>query len=73
MCVIYAHANSGCSRKVSINTMISTFKRVLSDEDGATMVEYGIMVAFIAAVSIAVIKTIGSKVSNAYSSVDSKM
>lgn len=48
-------------------------KSLIADESGATMVEYGIMVAFIAAVSIAVIKTIGSKVSNAYSSVDSKM
>jgi len=48
-------------------------KSLLADESGATMVEYGIMVALIAALSIAVIKSLGSKVSNAFSSVDAKM
>jgi len=48
-------------------------KSLIADESGATMVEYGIMVALIAALSIAVIKSLGSKVSNAFSSVDAKM
>jgi len=46
---------------------------LLTDESGATMVEYGIMVALIAAVSILVITTLGSKVSNAFSTVNSAM
>jgi pilus assembly protein Flp/PilA len=48
-------------------------KSLITDESGATMVEYGIMVALIAALSILVIKSIGSKVSNAFSSVDANM
>jgi pilus assembly protein Flp/PilA len=52
---------------------IYMLKSLIADESGATMVEYGIMVALIAALSIAVIKSLGSKVSNAFSSVDTKM
>jgi pilus assembly protein Flp/PilA len=48
-------------------------KSLVADESGATMVEYGIMVALIAALSILVIKSIGSKVSNAFSSVDANL
>jgi len=49
------------------------FKSLISDQSGATMVEYGIMVALIAALSILVIKSLGSKVSNAFSSVNANM
>jgi pilus assembly protein Flp/PilA len=52
---------------------IYMLKSLIADESGATMVEYGIMVALIAALSILVIKSIGSKVSNAFSSVDANM
>lgn len=48
---------------------METIKRFLSDEEGATMVEYGIMIALIAAICILVIETIGQKVSTAFSSV----
>ena len=50
--------------------MISMF---LKDEEGATMVEYGIMVALIAAVSIVVISVVGGKVNNAFNEVKSAM
>ncbi len=40
--------------------------KVLSDESGATMVEYGIMIALIAAIAIALIFVIGRKTSNAF-------
>jgi len=49
------------------------FKSLIADESGATMVEYGIMVALIAVLSILVIKSLGSKVSNAFSSVNGAM
>jgi len=48
-------------------------KSLFTDESGATMVEYGIMVALIAVLSILVIKSLGSKVSNAFSSVDGNL
>jgi pilus assembly protein Flp/PilA len=43
---------------------------MLKDDSGATMVEYGIMVALIAAVCIVLISTLGKGVSSAFSSVN---
>ena len=44
--------------------------KMLEDDDGATMVEYGIMVALIAAVCIVLIATLGGQVSNAFTSIN---
>jgi pilus assembly protein Flp/PilA len=44
---------------------------LLRDDEGATMVEYGIMVALIAAVCIVLISTLGGSVSSAFQSVNS--
>ena len=46
---------------------------MVRDEDGATMVEYGIMVALIAVVSIVVIGTIGGQLKAAFDSVSAKL
>lgn len=51
----------------------STFQRFVKEESGATMVEYGVMVAVIAAVSILVIRTIGGKTNNAFQSVNANL
>ena len=53
--------------------MIDLFTRLVRDEDGATMVEYGIMVALIAAVSIGIIAGLGTQVSTAFTNVNSSM
>jgi pilus assembly protein Flp/PilA len=45
-------------------------RRFVAEESGATMVEYAIMVALIAAICIAVIKVIGNKSNNAFSNVN---
>jgi pilus assembly protein Flp/PilA len=42
-------------------------------ETAATMVEYGIMVALVAAISIAVIKVIGTKVNTSFGSVNTEL
>ena len=47
--------------------------RVVSDENGATAVEYGIMVAAIAAVIIAVVFVIGTKVDTAFETVNTNL
>ena len=39
------------------------------DEKGATAVEYGLLVALIAAVIVAVVATLGTKVSGGFSSI----
>jgi pilus assembly protein Flp/PilA len=49
--------------------LINFFK----DEEGATMVEYGIMVALIAAVAIGIITTLGGQVNTAFTEVSTAM
>lgn len=49
---------------------MNALKNLIADESGATMVEYGIMVALIAAVCIVLISTLGKNVSSAFSSVN---
>ena len=53
--------------------MIKHMLAMLRDDEGATMVEYGIMVALIAAVCIVLVTTLGKNVSNAFSSVNSSL
>lgn len=48
-------------------------KRFLRDESGATAVEYGIMVAAIAAVIILVVIAVGNKTQNAFESINGNM
>ena len=49
----------------------SRFFEIKEGERGATAVEYGIMVALIAAVIILVVQAVGNKTSNAFESVNS--
>ena len=53
--------------------MLNTPKQLVRNEDGATMVEYGIMVALIAAICIAVVVVLGQKVNNAFSTVNAAL
>ena len=52
---------------------MKSFMSLLRDDSGATMVEYGIMVALIAAVCIVLVMTLGQSVSNSFSSVNSAL
>ena len=52
-----------------MSSIKNTVRRFIREESGATMVEYGIMVALIAAVAIAVIKVVGNKVNNGFQNV----
>jgi pilus assembly protein Flp/PilA len=49
------------------------FLEFLKDEEGATAVEYGIMVAAIAAVIIAVVMAVGTKTNNAFDKANNAM
>ncbi len=53
--------------------MLKSIRNVLTNTEGATMVEYGIMVALIAAVCIIVVSTLGKNVSNAFGSVNASL
>jgi pilus assembly protein Flp/PilA len=48
---------------------VQAFHGFIRDESGATMVEYGIMVALIAVVCIAAVSTLGTNISTLFSSV----
>lgn len=56
-----------------MSSITHAIRRFSAEESGATMVEYGIMVALIAAVAIVVIKAVGVKVNNAFSTVNSAL
>ena len=49
--------------------MIKTLKTMIRDEEGATMVEYGLMLALIAVVCIAVITVLGHNLSTLFNTV----
>jgi pilus assembly protein Flp/PilA len=55
-------------------TCDAAFERsFLKDEDGAALIEYGMLALLIAVLCIVAIKTIGSKVSNGFNSVNSAL
>jgi pilus assembly protein Flp/PilA len=58
---------------VKLQTWFMAFGERAREERGATAVEYGLLVALIAAVIVLVVKELGSKVSNAFSSVNANM
>jgi pilus assembly protein Flp/PilA len=47
--------------------------RFLKDESGATAIEYGLIAALIAVVLIAAVTSLGTKLSNLFGKVDSKI
>lgn len=49
------------------------FPRLFRDDAGATMVEYAVMLAFIAAVCIALVASLGGKTSSEFSNFNSQM
>ena len=49
--------------------MLKMFRKFFTDESGATMVEYGIMVALIAVVAIAAVAFLGQEVNEGFSEV----
>lgn len=58
---------------LSILGFITKARAELSSEKGATAVEYGLLVALIAAVIIAVVATLGGQVNTAFNTVSSAL
>jgi pilus assembly protein Flp/PilA len=54
-------------------SMQNSLARSLRSDRGATAVEYGLLVALIAAVIVAIVAIVGKQVSNAFSTVSSSM
>jgi pilus assembly protein Flp/PilA len=53
--------------------MLKNLKKLIKDEEGATAVEYGLIVAAIAGLIIVVVFILGNKVNNAFNNVASHM
>ncbi len=53
--------------------MLSMLEKLCNDEDGATAVEYALMVAAIAAVIVTVVFAVGVRVGNAFTDMDTKL
>jgi pilus assembly protein Flp/PilA len=53
--------------------MIERIKGLLKDEEGATMVEYALMLALIAVVCILIVTSLGNKVKNTFGATDNAM
>lgn len=51
--------------------MKTLFNRFISDEDGATAIEYGLIAALIAVAVIAAIQAVGNQLSNTFSEIES--
>ena len=53
--------------------MLKNLMKLVKDEEGATAVEYGLIVAAIAGLIIVVVFLLGNKVNNAFNNVASHM
>ena len=56
-----------------MKALINHMNRFVREEDGATMVEYGLMVALIAVVCIAAVTLIGSSLSSLFGRVNTNI
>jgi pilus assembly protein Flp/PilA len=53
--------------------MFTTFKKLLSNEDGATAIEYGLIAALIAVAAVTVMSTVGTNLSTTFNCVANKL
>ena len=53
--------------------MTKFMNRFLKDESGATAIEYGLIVALIAVVIVAMVGSIGTKLNGAFNTIDTKL
>lgn len=56
-----------------MSKLIAAARNFVRDEEGATAVEYGLLVALIAAVIVLTVKTLGTKVNAGFTKVNSAL
>jgi pilus assembly protein Flp/PilA len=61
------------SRSMNKPAFAKNFVTLLRDDRGATLVEYGIMIALIAAVCVILVGSLGKRASNAFSSINTSI
>ncbi len=62
------NANKSSSLRIT-----DRFRKFWQDERGATAVEYGLFVAAIAAVIVAIVVALGEKINTAFTTINSKL
>ncbi|WP_243368282.1 Flp family type IVb pilin [Fundidesulfovibrio soli] len=53
--------------------MLELIKRFVKEEDGASAVEYGLLVALIAAVIVGIVATLGGQIQSAFQTVSDQL
>jgi pilus assembly protein Flp/PilA len=56
-----------------MNKIANVFRGFVQEEEGAALLEYGMLVLLIAVLCILAVKTIGSKISNGFNTVNSNL
>lgn len=56
-----------------MSQLANLVRSFVKEEDGATMVEYGVMVALIAAVCVVIVTALGGQVSTAFQTVSTAL
>ncbi len=59
--------------KMLVTLQVLFVDRVKNDDEGATAVEYGLLVALIAAVIVAIVATLGTQILNAFTKVSNAL
>jgi pilus assembly protein Flp/PilA len=68
---LLAAACAGLNRKE--NPMRAFFTKLIQDEAGVTAIEYGLIAALIAVAAVTIMGTVGTNLSNTFSTVASKL
>ena len=56
-----------------MKTLKNVIRKLVNNEDGAALVEYGMLVALIAVVCIVAVKAIGQKISGAFQGINASL
>ena len=56
-----------------MKTLKNVIRKLVNNEDGAALVEYGMLVALIAALCVVAVKAIGTKISTGFTAVNTAL
>jgi pilus assembly protein Flp/PilA len=69
----HANRHNRITKNQGEEKMRNLVKKFIKDEEGATAVEYGVLVALIIALCIVVIQVIGTKIESAFEKVNTNL
>jgi len=56
-----------------VKRLVDSIKEFVADQSGATLVEYGLLILIVAALSVITVRSIGKKLSNGFETVNSTL